>query len=324
VSEAGIVPAPTNPSIDTGAAYQFCRDVARREAKNFYWAFRVLPRHKSDAMCAVYAFMRRADDISDDESKPIETRRKEMSSWLEAWRDSRIPARHALVSDPVFLALADTQRRFNIPDSLLEELVAGTTMDLEPHLEPRTSNLEPLQTYASFEDLYHYCYLVASVVGLVCIKIFGYTDPRAEQFAEETGIAFQLTNILRDVKEDVERGRIYLPMDLMDEFGETPAELQQLSHSGARSMTERERGMLATLAIRAEKYYLAANKLIPLLDRDSRAAMWVLVTIYHRLLSRIADHKMDVFHIRVSLSTAEKLSVFARGAVMAAWNRVLG
>jgi phytoene synthase len=304
----------------TAAAYLFCREVARREAQNFYWAFRVLPRYKSDAMCAVYAFMRRADDLADDESKSIETRRAEMSEWLQSWRASRIPANQVATTDLVFTALADTQRRFSIPDELLEELVAGTTMDLEP----RTSDLESVQTYATFEDLYRYCYLVASVVGLVCIKIFGYTDPRAEQFAEETGIAFQLTNILRDVKEDVERDRVYLPIDLLDEFGETPAELHELAHSDARAMTERERAMLATLAIRAEKYYLAANKLIPLLDRDSRAAMWVLVTIYHRLLARIADRKMEVFRERIALSTAEKLRVLARGAAMAAWNRVAG
>jgi phytoene synthase len=305
-------PAP-NPT-GTAKAYAACRAIARREAKNFYWSFRVLPRPKSDAMCAVYAFMRRADDIADNESKPIPARRIEMSAWLESWRASRT----APTTDPVFLALADTQRRFNIPDSLLEELVAGTTMDLEPQ-----ATTGP-QTYPTFDDLYRYCYLVASVVGLVCIRIFGYTDPRAEQYAEETGIAFQLTNILRDVKEDVERGRIYLPLDLLDEFAETPAELAQLAQPNARPMTERERAMLATLAIRAEKYYLAANKLIPLLNRDSRAAMWVLVTIYHRLLSRIADHKMEVFRTRVSLSTREKLTVFARGAVMAAVNRVLG
>jgi phytoene synthase len=309
----------------TAEAYRFCREIARREAQNFYWAFRVLPRHKSDAMCAVYAFMRRADDISDDESKSIEERRVVMQQWLEDWRESRISAiagnwEHH--SDPVFIALADSQRRFNIPDELLEELVAGTSMDLAPNLEPRTSNLEPLYTYPTFEDLYRYCYLVASVVGLVCIKIFGYTDPRAEQFAEETGVAFQLTNILRDVKEDIERNRVYLPIDLLDEFGETVPELHELA--AGRAMTERERGMLATLAIRAEKYYLAANKLIPLLDRDSRAAMWVLVTIYHRLLSRIADRKMEVFRERVALSTGEKLTVFARGAAMAAKNRVLG
>jgi phytoene synthase len=302
----------------TAQAYQFCRDVARREAKNFYWAFRVLPKHKSDAMCAVYAFMRRADDISDDESKTVEQRRAEMATWMAAWRASRSAAHGTQDSDPVFLALADTQRRFAIPDDLLEELVAGTAMDLAPH----ASDAQDVQTYATFEDLYQYCYLVASVVGLVCIKIFGYTDARAEKLAEETGVAFQLTNILRDVKEDVERGRVYLPVDLLDEFGESVAELRQLA--SGRAMTERERAMLATLAIRAEKYYVAAGRLIPLLDRDSRAAMWVLVTIYHRLLARIADKKMNVFTERVSVGTMEKVAILARGAAMAAWNRVLG
>jgi len=310
-------------SIDarTEAAYAFCRAIARREAKNFYWAFRVLPRHKSDAMCAVYAFMRRADDISDDESKPIEARREEMKSWLAAWRASRTAAANQFSpntnEDPVFLALSHTQRRFNVPDSLLEELVAGTTMDLEP----LTSNLGPVQTYASFDDLYRYCYLVASVVGLVCIRIFGYTDARAEILAEETGVALQLTNILRDVKEDVERGRVYLPLDLLDEFGESVDELRSLA--AGRAMTGRERSMLATLAIRAEKYYLAAGKLTPLIDPDSRAALWVLVTIYHRLLARIVAQKMEVFGERVALSTAEKLAVLACGATMAAWNRVV-
>jgi phytoene synthase len=311
--EVGSVMAADGSNVDarTAAAYAFCRAIARREAKNFYWAFRVLPRPKSDAMCAVYAFMRRADDISDDESKPIEARREEMKSWLEAWRASRISALNQSSpntnEDPVFLALSHTQRAFGIPDELLEELVAGTTM-------------EPIQTYATFDDLYRYCYLVASVVGLVCIRIFGYSDARAEIFAEETGVALQLTNILRDVKEDVDRGRVYLPLDLLDEFGESLDELRSLA--AGRSMTERERSMLATLAIRAEKYYLAAGKLTPLIDRDSRAALWVLVTIYHRLLARIAHRKMNVFGERIALSTAEKLAVLLRGATMAAWNRV--
>jgi 15-cis-phytoene synthase len=317
----------TDPRTD--AAYQFCREIAQREAKNFYWAFRVLPPHKSDAMCAVYAFMRRADDISDDESKTIEVRRTEMTSWIQAWRASRStsapPANSRAIDDPVFFALGDTQRRFSIPDELLEELVAGTTMDLEPRAIDQTAASDQaaptLQTFETFEDLYRYCYLVASVVGLVCIKIFGYTDPRAEKLAEETGVAFQLTNILRDVKEDAERGRIYLPLDLMDEFGETVPELSELA--AGRAMTERERGMLATLAIRAEKYYVAAAKLIPLLDHDSRAAMWVLVTIYHGLLGQIATRRMDVFSERASVPTPTKLAILARGALMAAWNRVL-
>jgi phytoene synthase len=322
VREVGSVMGAGGSKVDarTAAAYAFCRAIARREAKNFYWAFRVLPRHKSDAMCAVYAFMRRADDISDDESKPIEARRAEMKSWLEAWRASRAstanPSSSSTTDDPVFLALSHTQRRFNVPDSLLEELVAGTTMDIEP----RTSALGPVQTCATFDELYRYCYLVASVVGLVCIRIFGYSDPRAEKFAEETGVALQLTNILRDVKEDIERGRVYLPLDLLNEFGESINDLRSLAVG--RAMTERERAMLATLAIRAEKYYLAAAKLTPLIDRDSRAALWVLVTIYHRLLARIADRRMEVFGERIALSTAEKLAVLLRGATMAAWNRV--
>jgi 15-cis-phytoene synthase len=306
------VPQEVTSTARIAEAYRVCREIARREAKNFYWAFRVLPQRKSDAMCAVYAFMRRADDISDDESKPIELRRMEMQQWLEAWRDSRVTASE----DLVFVALGETQRRFDIPDSLLEELVSGTTMDLEPR------EADEVQTYESFEDLYRYCYLVASVVGLVCIRIFGYSDVRAEALAEETGVAFQLTNILRDVKEDVERNRVYLPCDLMDEFGESLEDLQQLAKG--RAMTERERGMLATLAIRAEKYYVAGRKLIPLLDRDSRAAMWVLVTIYHRLLGRIEQKQMDVFTERVGISTGEKLVIFARGAAMAAVNWMLG
>jgi len=307
----------------TAEAYRFCRQIARREAKNFYWSFCVLPRHKSDAMCAVYAFMRRVDDISDDQTKPLETRRAEMKSWLVAWRASRNPASpgpssHAASDSLVFLALSHTQRRFNIPDSLLEELVAGTTMDLEP----RVSDLESVQTYATFDDLYRYCYLVASVVGLVCIRIFGYSDPRAEKLAEETGVALQLTNILRDVKEDIERGRVYLPLDLLAEFGETVEGVRQLA--AGRAMTGSERAMLATLAIRAEKYYVAAAKLTPMIDSDSRAALWVLVTIYHRLLARIADRRMEVFAERVALSTAAKLAVMARGAAMAAWNFATG
>ncbi|HWB31885.1 MAG TPA: phytoene/squalene synthase family protein [Acidobacteriaceae bacterium] len=305
----------------TAEAYLYCRSIARREAKNFYWAFRVLPRAKSDAMCAVYAFMRRADDISDDESKPLETRRAEMSAWLDAWRVSRrsdpelkAPTGTSSSDTTIFIALADTQQRFGIADSLLEELVAGTTMDLEPRSKE-------VQTYATFEELYRYCYLVASVVGLVSIRIFGYSDPKAEALAEETGVAFQLTNILRDVKEDIERGRVYIPQDLMDEFGETVPELRELA--AGRAMTERERGMLATLAIRAEKYYVSGRKLVPLLDRDSRAAMWVLMTIYHRLLGQIADRRMEVFGERVSVPTLTKVSILARGLAMTAWNRVV-
>jgi 15-cis-phytoene synthase len=294
-------------------AYAVCRSIAQREAKNFYYAFRVLPEHKRNAMCAVYAFMRRADDIADDEAMPITERREVMVQWVESWRTAR---RSGISDDPVFLALNDTQRRFAIPDALLEELVQGTTMDLEPC--PETEMV--LQTFATFDELYRYCYLVASVVGLVCIKIFGYTDLRAEKLAEETGVAFQLTNILRDVKEDVERGRIYLPLDLLDEFGVSIDRVKALANGAA--MASNDRAMLHTLGVRAEQYYASATRLLPLIDADSRAALWVLVTIYHRLLHKIATADSDVFTRRVSVSTPAKLTILAQGAALAARNRI--
>ena len=162
-------------------------------------------------------------------------------------------------------------------------------MDLEAEPGERV-RCRPMQT---FEELYRYCYLVASVVGLVCIRIFGYSDARAEKLAEETGIAFQLTNILRDVKEDVERGRVYLPLDLLGEFGVSVERVKELAAGAA--MTERERAMLASLGAKAEGYYGSAEKLLPLIDQDSRAALWVLVTIYHGLLKRIVAADGDVF-----------------------------
>ena len=195
------------------AAYERCTEIARRQAKNFYYAFLALPKHKRDAICAVYAFMRHADDLSDDESRTREERRADLAAWLEEWHSA---AAGDPTGDPVFMALADTQLRFQIPLELLDQLVQGTAMDLEPPTaesaesngaaRPRSYN--DYDTYATFEDLRRYCYYVASVVGLVCIRIFGYSDPRAESLAEDTGVAFQLTNILRDVREDAERNRV--------------------------------------------------------------------------------------------------------------------
>ncbi len=190
-------------------AYEECRSIAKREAKNFYYAFVALPVERRNAICAIYAFMRQADDLADDESLPREERRAKLDQWLAAWHEA---ADGAATSDPVFLAVSDATQRFKIPLELLDELVAGVSMDLD-HAAAADLDHAPAgapDTYATFADLYRYCYLVASVVGLVCIRIFGYHDPRAEKLAEETGIAFQLTNILRDVKEDAERNRVYL------------------------------------------------------------------------------------------------------------------
>jgi phytoene synthase len=300
--------------VTVAESYLECRTIARREAKNFYYSFRVLPQHKSDAMCAMYAFMRRADDIADDETMSVPERRIVMADWVATWRSVQAGGAS---NDAVFLAVRDTQSRFGISDELLDQLVQGTTMDLAAEPVPGE-----VQTYATFDELYHYCYLVASVVGLVCIRIFGYRDVRAEKLAEETGIAFQLTNILRDVKEDAERGRVYLPLDMLTSFGTSVERIQQLSNGGKLHTSERT--LLAELGARAEKYYESADQLLPLIDRDSRAALWVLVTIYHDLLKRIAITEGDVFAQRVSVPTEKKLAILAQGAGMAAWNRVTG
>src|ERR1700722_19542960 len=175
-------------------------------------------------------------------------------------------------------------------------------------------------TYATFDDLYHYCYLVASVVGLVCIRIFGYTDPRAEKLAEETGIAFQLTNILRDVAEDAARNRVYLPLKNLAQHGVT---LDALLHrSPVAPPTPAERELFAAIARLAEHYYGRARFLLPLVDPVSRPSLWVLTTIYHALLKRIKRANYDVFSRRAAVPRWQKLAILAVGLVWTAWARI--
>jgi 15-cis-phytoene synthase len=303
----------TAAAIGLDEAYAACRAIARREAKNFYYAFVALPRPKRNAICAIYAFMRQADDLADDESVPIVQRRANLDAWTAAWR---IASAGSKTDDPVFVAVRDATVRYQIPLALLDELVAGVTMDLNSAKSGATD------TYATFTDLYRYCYLVASVVGLVCIRIFGYTDPRAEMLAEETGIAFQLTNILRDIGEDAERNRVYLPLEDLKAHG---VSLEGLLRRGAGAPpTMAERALLKDIAQRAEQYYLSAQALMPLIDKDSRPALWVLVQIYHALLKRIERAEYDVFSRRASVPLVEKLTILAAGLVRIAWVRVAG
>ena len=294
-------------------AYALCRTIARREAKNFYYAFRVLPKRKSDAMCAIYAFMRKADDLADDESINVDERRRMMQIWLLSWRASAMDTEPV---DAVFRAVRDTQQRFAIPDELLEDLVRGTGMDLEPatSTDGRVELEGGVQGYRTFADLYRYCYLVASVVGRVTIRIFGYVDPAADLLAEKTGIAFQLTNILRDVKEDAERKRLYLPLDLLDEFGVSIADVMELPLG--RPMRANERAMLTALSVQAWEYYEAAQQLLPLIDADARGALWVLVEIYSGLLKKIDERECDVFSERVTVQTRGKVVALVKGAAM--------
>lgn len=299
-----------DPSLE--AAYAHCRALAKREAKNFYYGFLALPPRKRDAMCAVYAFMRRADDIADDETIPVVQRRVLMEQWLHSWHTGiDVAAQDA----PVFLAVHHVQQAFGVPDSLLDQLVQGTTMDLSSQLPTGVRRIlidgKVIDQYESMEALERYCYLVASVVGLVTIRIFGYTDPAADGYAEQLGLAFQLTNILRDVKEDAERGRIYLPQELMTKYQLEPPDV--LAQSQHREVTPAMQTLLAEIAIRAQSLYAAADRLIPLLAPDSRAAMRVLIHIYHLLLRRMIGVRYQVFGERVRVSTLRKCVVLVSG-----------
>jgi len=303
--------APTESQL--AVAYSVCRSITRTAAKNFYYAFLVLPRAKRQALCAVYAFMRRCDDIADDESLSLFDRRQKLAAWLDAFHraQSGEPS-----DEPVLLALTDAQRRYNIRVGLLDQLAYGTAMDLEQggaaDESARAEAPAPHQLsvrYRTFDDLYQYCYRVASVVGLVCIHVFGYRDPAAEPLAERLGLAFQLTNIIRDVKEDASMGRVYLPEEDLDKFG--------ISLSAMNSVSDPAlfRPLLAMEADRAREYYRAGEELIPLVEEDSQPALWVLMTIYQRLLDKIAHRQYDVFtgNEKVSLTVREKLVILAKG-----------
>jgi len=279
---------PLNP-IQLAHAYAVCRGIARRAAKNFYFSFLVLPKEKRNAICAVYAFMRQADDITDDASIPYDERRQKLAQWLASAQQF---FSGTISDDPVLYALADAQQRFNIPMDLFDQLVAGTAMDLDPEANSR---------FETFNDLYRYCYYVASVVGLTCIRIFGYRDKKAEGLAERLGIAFQLTNVIRDVKEDAALGRVYIPQEDLAKF--------KVEDLVAPSQT---RDLLRFEAQRAREFYAAATELLPLIDIDSRPALWALVTIYRRLLEKIAECDYDVFSKRVSLSFSEKVTVLVK------------
>ena len=308
-----MTPAATLDRVDLNKAYAACRAVARSKAKNFYYAFVALPMPRRNAICAIYAFMRRADDLADDDNLSREERASRLGEWTAAWRGV---CQGAETADSVFVAVRDATERFAIPLSLLDELVAGVTMDLKPETGKGPD------TYATFDDLYRYCYGVASVVGLVCIRIFGYKDASAERLAEETGVAFQLTNILRDVAEDAERNRVYLPLEDLRAHG---VPLESLLHRAPGAPpTAGERALLGSIGRRAEGYYASAHRLLPLIDRESRPAMWVLISIYHRLLKRIQEADYDVFSRRARVPLAQKIGILTTGQARIAMARLFG
>jgi 15-cis-phytoene synthase len=294
--------AGSNSSAALQASYAFCERVARRQAKNFYYSFLLLPRAQRQAMCAIYAFMRYCDDLSDDET--IRDRAAEIARWrqdleaaLERTADAREDGRCS--AHPVWPAFSDAVARYRIPHQYFFDMIEGVSSDLEP------------RRIATFNELYDYCYHVASVVGLTIIHIFGFDAPEAQSqasaLAEKCGIAFQLTNILRDVREDSEKDRVYLPQEDLARFG---VEARSLTNGTASASL---RPVLEFEAERAREFYRAAEELLPLVDEESQPALWTLVEIYRRLLKRIAARNYDVLSERVRLSTAEKLVVLSKG-----------
>ena len=303
------------------AAYDRCEAITREQAANFYYGIRLLPRERRRAMCAAYAFARRIDDIGDGELAREQKRElldEAAAQLAELEASSAAPA--GADGDPVLVALADAHTRFRLPPGALGELIDGVRMDLDG------------TTYESFEQLVLYCRRVAGAIGRVCLAIFATRDggaldadrerERAEALADDLGVALQLTNILRDVREDAENGRVYLPaedlrrFELLDGDGDGAAAesavllRERLDDDGASE--QRLVALVRFEAERAERWFAHGIALVPLLDRRSAACVSAMAGIYHRLLVRIEAEPERVLRERVSLSGGEKAWVAVR------------
>jgi 15-cis-phytoene synthase len=271
-------------------SYEYCLHVARTRAKNFYYSFVLLSTQQRKAMCAIYAFMRYCDDLSDEPGAS--------KAAVDCWRADLEEALEGRFTDhPVWPAFHHTVRRFGIPHDYFRQMIDGIESDLEPR------RLE------TFEELYLYCYRVASVVGLTIIHIFGFDTRSALPLAEKCGVAFQLTNILRDIQEDAALGRIYLPAEDLRRFGVTDEDLR----AGKRSPEFLE--LMRFEAARARAYYNESLPLLELIHPRSRSSLWALISIYSRLLERIVSKNYDVFTSRVRLSLFEKSWIVVKAMV---------
>jgi len=302
-------------------SYAFCRKFARRTAKNFYYSFLGLPADRFDAMCVLYSYMRICDDIGDDEQQPVEVRRAALTTWHSEVRqaldeqsasgDDELPEPSALdvlvTGRRVLPALADMVATFQIPHEYLFEVLLGVRADLEAdqHSDAQSTSI-PQCCFATFDQLAAYCYRVAGVVGRCCIHIWGFNDPRALDLAVDCGLAFQLTNILRDLAEDADNGRVYLPADELQRFGYPPEQLQQ------RVRNEAFLKLMEFQTHRADEYYASARGLFDVLDPCGHPVLQAMMKIYGGLLSEIRRRNYDVFSHRVSLPAWKKLVIAAR------------
>jgi squalene synthase HpnC len=279
-------------------SYAECHHIARSSHSNFYYAFFLLPKKRRDGLAALYAFMRLVDDVA-DQGNDLAAKQRGLAKWRAALDEAVNASGRANTSAPsgaaeVLPALVDTMRRYDIPARYLHDLVSGAEMDLT------------VKSYPTFDRLREYCYRVAGTVGLTCTHVFGFRDARALDLAEKLGLAFQLTNIIRDVRDDYAMGRVYLPGEDLVQYNVKPEDLTRSEATlGVRELLRFE-------AQRAWQCYEEGAALLTLVEPESRAALWLLVHTYSALLARIEDLEFAIFGERVHLSKAEKLVFIAK------------
>jgi phytoene synthase len=276
-------------SITPEEAQAVCTDLTKKSGSNFYYSFFFLPRRRRNAMYTIYAFCKALDSAVDE--PPAGSDPKEE---LRRWRAELDAAYGGRPTWPVMISLAQHARTLNIPKAYFEELIKGVEMDLA------------VRRYATFEELSRYCYRVASVVGLMCLHVFGPTSPRAQDYAVDLGMAFQLTNILRDLAQDAAQGRIYLPLEDLARFDCPESDLLE------RKESDQLHALVRYEAARARRYYANAKAALDSLSPGDRRALTVaeiMRAVYSRILERIEHPGYFIFGPRVRLSTAHRLAV---------------
>ncbi len=320
--DAAIWTEPEVPEHMIETSYEFCEELTRREAGNFYHSFKYLPEEKRRSIMAYYAFCRRADDIADgdfvdifpggssDDPESVSYRLdierlspggpvldrsayNDKMSQLFYYRKKLSTAYGGFTStDPIFIALKDTVRKYGIQRLLLDDMISGMENDFHKN------------RYQTFEELYSYCYRVASTVGLVCIEIYGYDEPKAKEYAESWGVFMQLINIIRDVSEDAQRDRIYLPLEDLARWGISEDDVKSggdlLNHPGWSPFVKE-------YLERADGYRQRAFKLFSHLDKSARYSPAAMASFYQSIMNKISKKNGDVFTERIQLSKTEKI-----------------
>jgi phytoene synthase len=268
------------------------RTITRKSASNLALAFVLLPKAKRRAMSALYAFCRQVDDVADEETRPLAMRRAGLAAWRQ---DVRLACTGGAPCFPVNRELQGVIAHYRLPFDHFDQLIRGVEMDLD------------INRYATFAELEEYCYRVASVVGLLSVEVFGYRDPACRQYAVYLGKALQLTNILRDVRADAQRGRIYVPLSELERCQVSPEEVLRLQYS------DRFAQAAAGVAARAKSFYALARQTLPAADRRSMIAAELMGSVYWRLLAELERRRYDVFGPRPArLSRAEKIALVVR------------